>query len=70
MHYLQVQTQKELSKTTNREFQATGQVTQHLKYDGEEQVKNNTCFKQHNSENHGHDYVYLQCYTHWILSTK
>jgi len=61
MHYLQVQTQKELSTTKNREFQATGQVTQHLKYDGEEQVKNDICSKQHNSENHCHDYVYLQC---------
>jgi len=49
MCYLQVQTQKELSETKNREFQATGQVTQHLKYDGEEQV-NNVCFKRHSSE--------------------
>jgi len=70
MHYLQVQTQKELSKTKNREFQATGQVTQHLEYDGEEQVKNDICFKQRKSENHGHDYAYLQCQTHWILSSK
>jgi len=48
--YLQVQTQKELSKIKNRQFQALGQVTQHLQYDGEEQVNNNICFKQRNSE--------------------
>lgn len=36
MGYLHMQSQKELSKTKNKEFQASGQVTQHLKYDGQE----------------------------------
>jgi hypothetical protein len=53
MGYLQVQTQKELSKTKNREFQASGQITkpEHPIYDGQEQVNNSICFKQQHNAN-------------------
>lgn len=60
MGYLQVQIHKERSKTKNTELHASGQITEleHPKYDGQEQVNNNICFKQHNSENHGQMTMY------------